>query len=122
MTDRERGRLRTRKRAPSSSHSSGWCRRRKDGAAFAVETLRRWWSGVGAPTYPAAHRLLVCADAGGSNDYRVRLWELELATLATKIGLPIMVCHFAPGTSKWNKIEHRLFSAGGWTGRRTPAR
>jgi Rhodopirellula transposase DDE domain len=90
-----------------------------DTAAFAVETLRRWWAKVGAPTYPAAQRLLVCADAGGSNGYRVRLWKLELATLATEIGLPIMVCHFPPGTSKWNKIEHRLFSAitGNWRGR-----
>jgi Rhodopirellula transposase DDE domain len=63
--------------------------------------------------------LLVCADAGGSNGYRVRLWTLELATLATEIGLPIMVCHFPPGTSKWNKIEHRPFSAitGNWRGR-----
>jgi len=101
--------------------NTGWVSVGCDGdtAAFAVETLRRWWAKVGAPTYPAAQRLLVCADAGGSNGYRVRLWKLELATLATEIGLPIMVCHFPPGTSKWNKIEHRLFSAitGNWRGR-----
>jgi Rhodopirellula transposase DDE domain len=101
--------------------NTGWVSVGCDGdtASFAVETLRRWWTGVGAPTYPAAARLLVCADAGGSNGYRVRLWKLELATLATEIGLPIMVCHFPPGTSKWNKIEHRLFSAitGNWRGR-----
>ena len=101
--------------------NTGWVSVGCDGdtAAFAVETLRRWWARVGAPTYPAAQRLLVCADAGGSNGYRVRLWKLELATLATEIGLPIMVCHFPPGTSKWNKIEHRLFSAitSNWRGR-----
>jgi hypothetical protein len=101
--------------------NTGWVSVGCDGdtAAFAVETLRRWWTGVGAPTYPGAQRLLVCADAGGSNGYRVRLWKLELATLATEIGLPIMVCHLPPGTSKWNKIEHRLFSAitGNWRGR-----
>lgn len=101
--------------------NTGWVSVGCDGdtAAFAVETLRRWWTRVGAPTYPGARRLLVCADAGGSNGYRVRLWKLELATLATEIGLPITVCHFPPGTSKWNKIEHRLFSAitGNWRGR-----
>ena len=101
--------------------NTGWVSVGCDGdtAAFAVETLRRWWTRVGAPTYPRARRLLVCADAGGSNGYRVRLWKLELAGLATEIGLPIMVCHFPPGTSKWNKIEHRLFSAitSNWRGR-----
>ena len=101
--------------------NTGWVSVGCDGdtAAFAVETLRRWWTKVGAPTYPGARRLLVCADAGGSNGYRVRLWKIGLATLATEIGLPITVCHFPPGTSKWNKIEHRLFSAitGNWRGR-----
>ena len=101
--------------------NTGWVSVGCDGdtAAFAVATLRRWWTRVGAPTYPGARRLLVCADAGGSNGYRVRLWKIGLATLATEIGLPITVCHFPPGTSKWNKIEHRLFSAitGNWRGR-----
>ncbi len=82
-----------------------------DTAAFAVETLRRWWRAVGSPAYPRARRLLICADAGGSNGYRLRLWKLELARLADEIGVPIHVCHFPPGTSKWNKVEHRLFSA-----------
>jgi len=82
-----------------------------DTAAFAVESIRRWWQTMGHALYPDATRLLVTADAGGSNGYRVRLWKLELAGLATEIGLPITVCHFPPGTSKWNKIEHRLFSA-----------
>ncbi len=81
-----------------------------DTATFAVETLRRWWASVGAPAYPKARRLLICADAGGSNGYRLRLWKLELARLADEIGIAISVCHFPPGTSKWNRIEHRLFS------------
>jgi hypothetical protein len=86
--------------------NTGWVSVGCDGdtAAFAVETLRRWWKSVGLPAYPTSRRLLVCADAGGSNGYRVRLWKVELAKLATEIGLPIMVCHFPPGTSKWNKI------------------
>jgi len=93
--------------------NTGWVSVGADGdtAAFAVETLRRWWTNVGAPGYPKAHRLLVCADAGGSNGYRVRLWKLELARLADETGLAITVCHFPPGTSKWNRIEHRLFAA-----------
>ena len=65
---------------------------------------------MGAPLYPEATRLLVTADAGGSNGYRLRLWKQELQKLADEIGLEIAVCHFPPGTSKWNKIEHRLFS------------
>jgi hypothetical protein len=81
-----------------------------DTATFAVATLRRWWRTVGAPAYPKARRLLICADAGGSNGYRLRLWKLELARLADEIGIAISVCHFPPGTSKWNRIEHRLFS------------
>jgi len=82
-----------------------------DTAAFAVESIRRWWQTMGAPLYPDATRLLVTADAGGSNGYRLRLWKLELQKLADETGLEIAVCHFPPGTSKWNKIEHRLFSA-----------
>jgi hypothetical protein len=82
-----------------------------DTAAFAVESIRRWWQTMGAPLYPQATRLLVTADAGGSNGYRLRLWKWELQKLADETGLEIAVCHFPPGTSKWNKIEHRLFSA-----------
>ena len=82
-----------------------------DTAAFAVESIRRWWATMGAPLYPDAKRLLVTADAGGSNGYRLRLWKAELQKLADETGLEIAVCHFPPGTSKWNKIEHRLFCA-----------
>ena len=100
---------------------TGWVSVGADGdtAAFAVETLRRWWTNVGAPGYPKARRLLVCADAGGSNGYRVRLWKLELTRLADETGLAITVCHFPPGTSKWNRIEHRLFAhiSMNWRGR-----
>ncbi len=100
---------------------TGWVSVGQDGdtAAFAVETLRRWWNKVGQISYPGAKRLLISADAGGSNGYRVRLWKVELAALATEIGIPITVCHFPPGTSKWNKIEHRLFShiTMNWRGR-----
>ncbi len=81
-----------------------------DTAEFAVETIRRWWRSMGKPTYPQATRLLITADAGGSNGSRLRLWKLELQKLADETGLRIVVCHFPPGTSKWNKIEHRLFS------------
>jgi transposase len=80
-----------------------------DTAAFAVESLRRWWQAEGKGRYPAARRLLVTADAGGSNGYRTRAWKAGLAGLAAETGLEITVCHFPPGTSKWNKIEHRLF-------------
>ena len=82
-----------------------------DTAAFAVESIRRWWRSMGQALYPDASRLLVTADAGGSNGYRLRLWKLELQKLADETGLEVAVCHFPPGTSKWNKIEHRLFSA-----------
>jgi len=82
-----------------------------DTAAFAVESIRRWWWSMGYAVYPKATRLLITADAGGSNGYRPRLWKLELQKLADETGLEIAVCHFPPGTSKWNKIEHRLFSA-----------
>ncbi len=81
-----------------------------DTASFAVETIRRWWQAMGQEKYPRAERLLITADGGGSNGSRVRLWKLELQRLADETGLAIAVCHFPPGTSKWNKIEHRLFS------------
>ena len=81
-----------------------------DTASFAVQTIRRWWQVVGTRTYPNAKELFVTADGGGSNGSRVRLWKLELQGLADEIGIPIRVCHYPPGTSKWNKIEHRLFS------------
>lgn len=81
-----------------------------DTAAFAVESIRRWWNGQGRLDYPQATRLLITADAGGSNGYRTRAWKTELASLAAETGLAITVCHMPPGTSKWNKIEHRLFS------------
>jgi hypothetical protein len=81
-----------------------------DTAEFAVESIRRWWKLDGRKAYPAARRLLICADAGGSNGNRLRLWKLNLQYLADQIQLAITVCHYPPGTSKWNKIEHRLFS------------
>ena len=81
-----------------------------DTAEFAMETLRRWWEKMGRLHYPAASELLVTADGGGSNGVRVRLWKIALQRLADQTGLRISVCHFPPGTSKWNKIEHRLFS------------
>jgi hypothetical protein len=90
-----------------------------DTAAFAVQTLRRWWQQVGRFAYPEASRLGVCADAGGSNGYRVRAWKTELARLAGETGLAVTVGHLPPGTSKWNRIEHRLCSAisMNWRGR-----
>ena len=90
-----------------------------DTAAFAVESVRRWWNAAGRDEYPQARRLLVTADAGGSNGYRTRAWKAELAALAVETGLEITVCHFPPGTSKWNKVEHRLFShiTMNWRGR-----
>jgi transposase len=81
-----------------------------DTAAFAVESIRRWWNQLGRAVYPQATRLLITADGGGSNGSRVRLWKLELQRLAEETGLVIHVCHLPPGTSKWNKIEHRLFA------------
>ena len=81
-----------------------------DTSAFAVESIRRWWSMMGREAYPDARQLLITADSGGSNGSRVRLWKLELQKLADETGLEISVCHFPPGTSKWNRIEHRLFS------------
>jgi transposase len=90
-----------------------------DTAAFAVESIRRWWKAAGQGACPLARRLLITADAGGSNGYRTRAWKTELAALAVETGLEITVCHFPPGTSKWNKIEHRLFShiTMNWRGR-----
>ena len=81
-----------------------------DTAEFAVASIRRWWRQMGQPAYPKATRLLITADGGGSNGSRVRLWKLELQKFADEAKLSIAVCHFPPGTSKWNKIEHRLFS------------
>jgi Rhodopirellula transposase DDE domain len=81
-----------------------------DTAAFAVESIRRWWRELGAARYPAATRLLITADCGGSNGVRVRLWKRELQVLADELGIAITVCHLPPGTSKWNRIEHRLFA------------
>ena len=88
-------------------------------AAFAVETIRRWFAQVGHNAYPGADRLLICADGGGSNGYRLPAWKTQLAALATETGLTITVCHLPPGTSQWNKIEHRLFShiSMNWRGR-----
>ena len=81
-----------------------------DTASFAVQTIRRGWFSMGKPRYPNARELTITADGGGSNGHRVRLWKVELGRLAAETGLNIRVCHFPPGTSKWNKIEHRLFS------------
>lgn len=80
-----------------------------DTSAFAVESIRRWWNIVGKPTYPDAKKLYINCDGGGSNGWRVRLWKYELALFAQETGLEIHVSHFPPGTSKWNKVEHRLF-------------
>ena len=81
-----------------------------DTASFAVHAIRRWWTTMGKKRYPKATRLMISADGGGSNGYRVRLWKVELQKLANALKLPVTVCHLPPGTSKWNKIEHRLFS------------
>lgn len=103
------------------SADTGWVSVGCDGdtSAFAVATLRRWWDGEGRHRYPHATRLLITADAGGSNGYRVKAWKKELADFALASGLSVTVCHFPPGTSKWNKIEHRLFSriSTNWRGR-----
>lgn len=102
-------------------HDLGWvtvgCSH--DTARFAVESIRRWWREMGQPLYSRAGRVLVCADSGGSNGYRLRLWKVELQRWASETGLDVTVCHYPPGTSKWNKIEHRLFShiSMNWRGR-----
>lgn len=90
-----------------------------DTASFAVRSIRRWWRLMGRPVYPKAKSLLITADSGGSNGAKLRLWKWELQRLADATGLSITVCHFPPGTSKWNKIEHRLFSyiSANWRGR-----
>jgi hypothetical protein len=90
-----------------------------DTAAFAVNTIKTWWHHAGKILHPTATRLLISADGGGSNGYRTRQWKTELAALAAETGLRITVCHLPPGTSKWNKIEHRLFShiSMNWRGR-----
>jgi hypothetical protein len=94
------------------TRDSGWVNvgTDHDTSVFAVESIRRWWRARGQEDHPGAARLLITADAGGSNSYRYRVWKSELAALAAETGLAITVCHFPPGTSKWNKIEHRLFS------------
>ena len=90
-----------------------------DTAAFAGETIRRWWQQMGAPTYPGATEVLITADGGGSNSRRSRLWKVAVQRFADETGLRVTVCHFPPGTSKWNKIEHRLFAhiTQNWRGR-----
>src|SRR5581483_8455988 len=90
-----------------------------DTAYFAVASIGRWWHKMGCPCYRSAHELLITADGGGSNGWRVRLWKVALQALANELDLPIRVCHFPPGTSKWNKIEHRLFAhiTQNWRGR-----
>lgn len=94
------------------THNVGWVNVGidHDTSSFAVESIRRWWYTMGYEIYPKADKLLITADSGGSNGYRVRLWKWELQKLANETGLSISVCHLPPGTSKWNKIEHRLFS------------
>jgi hypothetical protein len=102
-------------------HNAGWVSVGidHDTAAFAVNTIRRWWKHMGRKAYPQARSLLITADSGGSNGARVRLWKWELQRFADETGLTIHVCHLPPGTSKWNKIEHRMFSfiSQNWRGR-----
>lgn len=94
------------------AHNIGWVSvgTDHDTAAFAVESIRQWWKSMGEPLYPTAQRLQIIADGGGSNGSRVRLWKIELQKLANELKMHIQVCHLPPATSKWNKIEHRLFS------------
>ena len=103
------------------THDAGWVSVGvdHDTASFAVETLRRWWQRMGCVSYPVARRLLITADGGGSNGSRNRLWKWELQQFADETGLRVSVCHFPPGTSKWNKIEHRMFChiTENWRGR-----
>ena len=89
-----------------------------DTATFAVASIRGWWKAEGRRLYTGSRKLTITADGGGSNGYRLRLWKLELQKLADEMGLEISVCHFPPGTSKWNKVEHRLFSfiSSNWRG------
>src|ERR1700689_2175858 len=90
-----------------------------DTGAFAVASIRGWWRAEGRRLYPLAGRLLITADGGGSNGWRLRLWKWELQRLANQTGLTLTICHFPPGTSKWNKVEHRLFSfiTNNWRGK-----
>ena len=90
----------------------------RDTAEFAVASIRGWWEREGSKLYPKAHKLLITADAGGSNGYRLHLWKRELQRFADDVKMPVSVCHFPPGTSKWNKVEHRLFSfiSSNWRG------
>jgi hypothetical protein len=90
-----------------------------DTAQFAVQAIGRWWKKMGAPRYPRAKELLITADGGGSNSSRCRLWKVALQALSVRLQMPIHVCHFPPGTSKWNKIEHRMFChmTQNWRGR-----
>jgi len=81
-----------------------------DTSKFAVESIKKWWNNIGKKNYPVASELLICADGGGSNASRSRLWKFYLQKFANKTGLKITVCHYPPGTSKWNKIEHKMFS------------
>jgi hypothetical protein len=103
------------------TRNHGWVNvgRDHDTASFAAGSIHRWWMALGSRVYPQGCELLICADAGGSNGYRIRLWKVELQRLADKTGLHLTVCHLPPGTSKWNKVEHRLFShiSMNWRGR-----
>ncbi len=103
------------------ARNSGWVSVGLSGdtAEFSTATIRRWWENMGKAAYPHAKALLITADCGGSNGYRLRLWRLMLQRLANETGLAITVAHFPPGTSKWNKIEHRMFSmiSMNWRGR-----
>ncbi len=102
---------RSRNRVYDLTDNTGWVNVGvdHDTAEFAVNTIRRWLEAMGRRRYPDAQSLMITADCGGSNGARVRLWKLELQELADQTGLTIIVCHYPPGTSKWNKIEHRLF-------------
>lgn len=103
------------------AHNEGWVAVGDvaDTAEFAVASIRTWWNQMGRARFPNATRLLITADAGGSNGYRLRAWKVHLARLAADTGLDITVCHYPPGTSKWNRIEHRMFSfiTMNWRGR-----
>ena len=103
------------------AHNQGWVNVGvdHDTASFAVGSIRRWWQCMGSEQYPDADRILICADSGGSNGYRIRSWKFELQAFADEMDLGVTVCHLPPGTSKWNKIEHRLFShiSMNWRGR-----
>jgi transposase len=94
------------------ARDAGWVNvgRDNDTSSFAIESILGWWRSMGRRAYPKATKLLICADSGGSNGYRRRLWKVEIQRFADRTGLKVTVCHFPPGTSKWNKVEHRLFS------------